>query len=314
MSRGKATDEPNGLLLIDKAQGWTSHDVVAKARRITGQRRIGHTGTLDPMATGLLVLCLGRATRLVEYITGHGKTYEGEVVLGVTTETDDAEGAVVECRPVPELSEAVVAELRQRFTGSVQQVPPAYSAVQVGGERAYAAARRGGALTLAARPVQIDALEIRMLPPDRLGLTVRCGPGTYIRALARDVGEALGCGAHLSALRRTAAGPFRLEQAATLTELQEAVDGGRLAELVLPGDDGLTDHQVAILGSEKAAAIGHGIRLASEGRTDGPLRLYGIDGTFIGVGRLADGYLLAEKILAQAVMLHVDSIGIDSEG
>ncbi|MEO9256647.1 MAG: tRNA pseudouridine(55) synthase TruB, partial [Tepidiformaceae bacterium] len=148
----------HGILLVDKPQGWTSHDVVAKTRGLTHERKIGHTGTLDPMATGLLVLCLGDATRLVEYMAGHDKRYEGEITLGVTTDTDDAEGTPIATCSVPELSEPTLSSLASQFSGALSQRPPAYSAVKIGGKRAYAVARGGGVVTIPARPVMVHSL------------------------------------------------------------------------------------------------------------------------------------------------------------
>ncbi|MEP7216707.1 MAG: tRNA pseudouridine(55) synthase TruB, partial [Anaerolineaceae bacterium] len=190
----------DGILIIDKPAGWTSHDVVAKTRRITRQRRIGHTGTLDPMATGVLVLCLGRATRLVEYMTRHDKHYVGEITLGVTTDTDDAEGDELELKNVPELTEADLRRLEAAFIGDLQQRPPAYSAIKIDGKRAYALARAGAVVELRSRPVVVHELRLDPIAADRLRVEVRCGPGTYVRSIARDIGELVGSGAHLSAL------------------------------------------------------------------------------------------------------------------
>ena len=198
MSRRRKGDSGlTGVLLIDKEPGWTSHDVVARARRLTGQRRIGHTGALDPMATGLLVLCLGRATRLVEYMMPSEKAYEGEIALGQEMDTDDAEGAPTRAGELPEGAIDLDALARQ-FTGEIMQTPPAYSAVKVDGRRAYALAREGETPELKPRPVRVSTLRLERLAPDRLRVNVSCGPGMYVRSLARDIGRAIGCGAHLA--------------------------------------------------------------------------------------------------------------------
>ncbi|MBI2766431.1 MAG: tRNA pseudouridine(55) synthase TruB [Chloroflexi bacterium] len=295
------TGGPAGILLIDKPGEWTSHDVVARARRLCGQRRIGHTGTLDPMATGLLVLCLGRATRMVEYLAGHDKRYEGEIALGVVTATDDAEGKVLSRRPIPALDDAVLRALEARFSGQVLQVPPAYSAIKVEGKRAYAVARKGGAPALEARMVVIRRIELRVLGGERLAISVECGAGTYIRSLARDIGERLGCGAHLAALRRTRAGAFDVAGAISLEELAEVAGHGGLEDLLLPGDEALVDRPAALLGSEHAHDIVQGKVVAPAGAADrAPLvRIYDGAGSFIGTGSIDDsGRLKALKVLA----------------
>ena len=291
---------PEGILLVDKPAGWTSHDVVAKARRLCGQRRIGHTGTLDPMATGLLVLCLGRATRLVEYMAGHDKAYEGEIVLGATTGTDDAEGQVIGRAEVPQVDDGTLRGLEQRFSGRLSQRPPAYSAIKVGGKRAYAVARSGGTVDLPEREIVIHRLELELVAPDRLRVRVECGAGTYVRSLARDVGEALGCGGHLAALRRHRAGPFAVGQAVTLDVLADLVAAGRLELVLLPPDEGMLDRPAAIVEASRARLLAHGMALeVTPGvSAEGPLRVYDTGGAFTGVGQLAAGTLRAGKILA----------------
>ncbi|HEY3291605.1 MAG TPA: tRNA pseudouridine(55) synthase TruB, partial [Anaerolineae bacterium] len=197
----------HGLLLIDKPQGMTSHDVVNRVRRIIGMKAVGHAGTLDPFATGLLVLCIGNATRLSEYLLGETKTYTGRMKLGERTNTDDLDGEVTLRREVhvtPDQLEVV----RKTFVGPILQIPPQYSAIQVGGRRAYKLARSGETVELQPRPVQILSLALTLGDADTVDLRMTCTAGTYVRALARDVGEALGCGAHLIALRREQSGPF----------------------------------------------------------------------------------------------------------
>ena len=293
---------PEGILLIDKPQGWTSHDVVAKLRGITGQRRIGHTGTLDPMATGLLVVCHGKATRLVEYMVGHDKRYEGEIVLGVTTDTDDTEGTPIATSPLPTLSAATMRMLESRFSGDIAQRPPAFSAVQVGGERAYAAARRGAPMDLPPRSVSVHSLSLSALAADRLGITVHCGPGTYIRSLARDIGHELGSGGHLARLRRTTAGRFRLDEAWTLAEVERAVASKTLETLLLPADEGMLDHAAAIVTGASATSLGHGAAIPVETREACPVvRVFDAEGTFVGVGGIdTEGWLTPKKVLSTA--------------
>lgn len=201
----------DGLLLVDKPAGMTSHDAVDRARRALGTRRIGHGGTLDPFATGLLVLLVGRATRLLPYLDGEPKVYDATITFGAETDTDDLTGTVTTTAPAP--SRAAVEKAIDALTGDIAQVPPAYSAKQVGGTRAYAAARRGEALALAAVPVRVARWEVRAWREAGCDVTVVCGGGTYIRALARDLGRAAGSAAHLTALRRTASGRFSVRDA-----------------------------------------------------------------------------------------------------
>ena len=280
----------DGILLIDKPAGWTSHDVVARARRITSQRRIGHTGTLDPMATGLLVLCLGNATRLVEYMAAHDKRYEGEVVLGATTDTDDADGVVVATAPVPALTAEAITALEDAFTGEIEQVPPAYSAVKVAGRRAYAIARSGEAPAVRRRLVMVHSLELRPIDPKRLAISVSCGPGTYIRSIARDIGARLGCGAHLAALRRTVVGGFSVGAAMTLEALEAAAAAsGRLGESVMAMDEGIAGHPAAILAEGSTASFTNGIALERQLSKRGAasaVRVYSTAGAFSGIARV----------------------------
>ena len=297
MSRRRRGDSGlTGVLLVDKEPGWTSHDVVARARRLTGQRRIGHTGALDPMATGLLVLCLGRATRLVEYMMAGEKAYEGEIALGRETETDDAEGRVTAEREPPEGALDLDA-IAARFAGEIMQTPPAYSAVKVEGRRAYAVAREGERPDLKPRPVRVSALRLERAARDRLRVAVRCGPGMYVRSLARDIGHAIGCGAHLASLRRTGSGPFRVEQAVPV----EALAGG-LDAIVRAADEGVAESAAAILHPDHAAQLRHGQTVWARGGFLRPAtlaRLYGADGAFVGVGRVDEpGRVLALKVVA----------------
>ena len=222
----------DGLLLVDKPAGMTSHDVVLAARRAFGESRIGHAGTLDPFATGLLVLLLGRATRLLPYLDGVPKEYEATIVLGRETETDDLLGAVVRESPPP--SGQAIAEAMTRLTGPLEQVPPAYSAKRIAGRRAYDAARAGVALEL--EPAHVEVFEWRDVARegDLLRATIACGGGTYIRALARDLGRLTGSAAHLAALRRVRSGPFRVENAVDVETLRAGAAAVRPALDALP--------------------------------------------------------------------------------
>lgn len=212
----------SGLVVVDKPGGITSHDVVARVRRLAGVRKVGHAGTLDPMATGVLVLGVGRATRLLGHLTTADKRYAATIRLGVTTTTDDADGEVVETRPTDELSEEAVRSALSALVGEIDQVPSSVSAIKVDGRRAYARVRAGEQVDLPARRVVVHEIAVTALALPTLDVEVHCSSGTYVRSLARDLGAALGVGGHLTALRRTAVGPFRLADARTLDELADS--------------------------------------------------------------------------------------------
>ena len=227
-----------GLILVDKPIGPTSHRVVHLIRQGTGIRKVGHAGTLDPRASGLLVLCLGAATRLSEYISTSSKCYEAVIRFGAATRTYDGDGEVTRRSTEIPSREQIEAAL-PAFTGAIQQVPPPFSAVKVAGQRAYDLARAGKEVDLGPRTVTIHALRVREYQPPDLALEVECSAGTYIRSLAHDLGEQLGCGAYLAALRRTKAGPFLLTQAVTLDRLEQSFLDGAWTEFVLPPTDAL---------------------------------------------------------------------------
>src|ERR687893_68019 len=222
-------DVPPGLLLVDKAGGMTSHDVVARARRVPSVRKVGHAGTLDPMATGLLVLGVGAATRLLGHVGGHDKTYEATIRLGQSTVTDDREGEVLASASTAHLDDDAVQAALAAQTGPLQQVPSSVSAVKVDGRRSYDRVRAGEAVELAPRSVTVHALEVHRIArpePDLVDVAVTCTAGTYIRAIARDAGASLGVGGHLTALRRTASGPFSVDRAAPVEEAGAALVAG----------------------------------------------------------------------------------------
>ena len=222
-----------GLLLVDKPAGMTSHDVVQHVRRIYGERSIGHLGTLDPFATGLLVLLVGRATRLATFLETEPKVYEARIVFGAETDTDDETGTVIRTAPAPRQSD--IRSGLEQLTGKISQVPPAYSAKSVDGTRAYDAARRGAPLDLAPVDVTVHSWDIRELRAEALSAVVTCSGGTYIRALARDLGRLTSSAAHLGSLRRTRVGEFDVGNAATLETL--GVDRARLRSLRVVADD-----------------------------------------------------------------------------
>ncbi len=227
MGRRKSTAEgPDALLLVDKPAGISSAAVVARVRRVFGGVKAGHTGTLDPFATGLLPVCLGEGTKAATYLTEADKTYEGVIRLGVVTDTLDGTGVVTATAEVPELEAGRLEEVASEFRGDILQLPPTYSAIKRGGRPMYELARRGEAPELEPRPVRVDRLELRLLDPERLAVSVDCSKGFYVRSLAHDIGARLGCGAMLESLRRTRVGRLRIEDAVPLEEIEG--DGGLL--------------------------------------------------------------------------------------
>lgn len=263
-------DVPPGLLLVDKAGGMTSHDVVARARRALSVRKVGHAGTLDPMATGLLVLGVGAATRLLGYVGGHDKTYEATIRLGRSTVTDDREGEVLATTSTAGVDDAAVTSALAAQTGPLQQVPSSVSAVKVAGRRSYDRVRAGEDVELQPRAVTVHRLDVHRITrpePDLLDVdvTVVCSAGTYIRAIARDAGAALGVGGHLTALRRTASGPFSLADAAPVEQAAAAlVDGGGSGFLALTDAARLVFPE-RVLTAAEATALGYGQRIAATG-------------------------------------------------
>lgn len=260
----------NGFLLINKPSGMTSHDVVNAVRRMAAIRRVGHAGTLDPMATGVLVLALGAATRLVQFIDNSDKTYRATLRLGETTTTYDADGDLVERRPVT-VNQADVEMALAGFRGDIAQIPPMYSAVKVKGQKLYKLARQGKEIERAARPVTIHRLDVLDWAPPDLTIEVVCSAGTYIRSLAHDLGQTLGCGAHLTALTRTAAGDFRLEDSHTLEALDALAQAGRLAEVLLPPETALAALPVIVLTPEQEQAVRFGQTITLDSAPDAAL-------------------------------------------
>lgn len=241
----------DGLVVVDKAVGWTSHDVVARCRRVFGQRRVGHAGTLDPAATGVLLVGLGRATRLMRYLTDLPKSYVGEMVLGVATSTLDAEGEVTGRWDMTSVSILRVREAARQFVGPIAQVPPMVSAVKVGGRPLHQLARAGIEVDRQARPVVVHRLDLEATnEPGVVRMEVECSSGTYVRSLAADLGSALGGGAHLRALRRTAIGSHGLSEARPVEELTP--------EAVLPPAEVMRDYPQVTVDSDVASAVSHG--------------------------------------------------------
>jgi tRNA pseudouridine55 synthase len=290
----------HGFLNIDKPAGMTSHDVVAHIRRAARQKRVGHAGTLDPAATGVLVVALGNATRLIEYVQDStSKRYLATVQLGTTTTTDDAEGEVLTTSAVPALDRAAIEQALEPFCGEIMQVPPMYSALHHQGRRLHELAREGIVVELAARPVVIERLELIDWIAPLLTLDVMCSKGTYIRSLARDLGEALGCGAHLQALRRTAVGTFLIEDAVPLDtvtgwqgdEVTKALDTitltpapphlVTLSARLLPPELAVADWPAVALGSVAAQRVRNGLAIELPDTNADRVRAHGPEGALL---------------------------------
>ena len=288
---------PNGIIIIDKPQGWTSMDVCAKLRGMFHEKRVGHAGTLDPMATGVLPVFIGRATRAVEFAAGSDKEYIAGIRLGMVTNTQDTTGEVLEERGASVTREELSA-LLPRFTGDIQQLPPMWSAVKVNGKKLYELARKGKEVERRPRPVTIRALELLDGPEAGADFVLRvvCSKGTYVRTLCHDIGQALGCGGCMSALRRVKAAGFTLEDSVTLEAVQAAVDRGEGESLLLPVDACFAGVPVLVLktaGAEKK--IRNGAALPVRDVPDGEYRVYGMDKTFLALGRAVGGRLTTVK-------------------
>jgi len=264
--------EPEGLLLVDKPKGITSHDAIDLVRRALGTRKVGHAGTLDPMATGLLLIGVGRATRLLRFLGELPKTYEGVARLGIETTTLDADGDITSERPIDAVDTDQVSSAMSALVGDSMQTPPAYSAVKVGGRTSYRAARRGETLESAPRPIHVQRFDLETFDGRDAAFTVTCSGGTYVRVLVAEVGSALGCGAHLAALRRTAIGPFSAEEATGPGAPGSPLPVERIVSH-LPRFD---------LDQEEAIAAGHGRILAPAG-LHGPYGVFDPEGRLVGV-------------------------------
>ncbi|RWZ46550.1 tRNA pseudouridine(55) synthase TruB [Labedella phragmitis] len=291
---------PNGILLVDKPDGMTSHGVVARVRRLAGTKKVGHAGTLDPMATGLLVLGLGASTRLLTWIVGADKEYLATIRLGSTTVTDDAEGDVVAVADPGVLAAVPMERIRDGITdltGDIEQVPSSVSAIKVDGVRSYAKVRAGEEVSLAARPVTVSEFEVleerRSAGAIDLDVRVVCSSGTYIRALARDLGGALGVGGHLTALRRSRIGAFTVTEAATLDELGESADTNAAVAAVLLPPSAAAARLLPVIDLDEQATIdlGHGkiVTLTGNPPEDVPVAAVAPDGRLVGIARVDRG-------------------------
>ena len=283
---------PSGILIIDKTQGWTSMDVCAKLRGIFREKRIGHAGTLDPMATGVLPVFIGRATRAVEFASEGQKEYVAGLRLGLVTNTQDTSGEVLEERPFRGSLQDLEGVL-DRFRGDIQQVPPMYSAIKINGKKLYELARKGREVERQPRPVTIHSLTLEgQTGPAEFILRVRCSKGTYVRTLCHDIGLALGCGGCMSSLRRTMAAGFSLDRAVTLEQVQQAEDP---AALLLPVDAYFSDRPALTLPSALEKKVRNGMTVVMPEIIPGEYRVYGQGGDFLALGRAENGKLFTVK-------------------
>jgi len=273
----------SGVLVVDKPVGLTSHDVVQIIRRGTGIRRAGHTGTLDPRASGVLVILIGPAVRLSEYVSASDKRYQATIRLGSSTDTFDADGRITDSFPTDSISEELFTETLQQFVGEMEQVPPPYSAVKVKGRKAYEMAREGEEVDLAPRIINVYSLEVLEWAPPEAVIDVYCSSGTYVRSLANDLGKALGTGSHLVGLRRTKSGRFTLRDAVPLRRLQESFDAGNWYRFLIPAAEALADWPMVELDADQVELIRHGHRIPAEPDQKGWVRGVSQQGDLVGL-------------------------------
>ncbi len=288
MAKRKTRGLYHGYLIIDKPAGMTSHDVVGRVRRILGERRVGHAGTLDPAATGVLPIAVGLATRTVEYLSDASKAYVAEVTFGVTTDSADGDGVVTDVCDATGLADAQIEALVASFAGPQLQVPPMHSAIKVDGQRMYELARKGEQIDVPPRPITIHAIELIDWEPPVATVFVHCSKGTYIRSLARDLGENAGCGAYMSNLVRVATGPFTLNDAVRLEELEPLLATEPWEQIATHPDAALWSFPAVVVDDREAASWRNGNPIDVPGAT-GRVRVYDSGGTWLGVGETDDG-------------------------
>jgi tRNA pseudouridine55 synthase len=292
----------DGVLNINKPSGITSHDVVERVRRILHEKRIGHTGTLDPLATGVLVLCVGRATRIAQYLEAGEKEYKAIMRLGVTTDTLDAEGQVLATKSYTPPEKQQIIEVMKGFTGSIMQRPPAYSAVKVAGVPSYKLAREGKAELLKPRPITIFSIELTAFEDPLIILLVRCSKGVYIRSLCAEIGDALGMGAHLAGLERTRSGRFSIDRAVSLDQLQAMMTAGTVEQVVTPIDDALAEFPSVPISETETVRVMNGnaisCPLSIANITSERVRLHSPEGRLLGLARIVAGVVKPDLVFS----------------
>ena len=293
----------SGIVLLDKPLGITSNKALQIVKRLFNAAKAGHTGSLDPMATGLLPLCLGEATKVSGYLLEADKSYTGTIKLGVRTTSADAEGEVIETRPLENITEQRILKVLEQFVGDIQQIPPMHSALKVNGQPLYKLAHQGQEIERKPRAVCIFNLTLLRFEGDEVDIAVDCSKGTYIRTLAEDIGQALGCGAHLSALRRTVTGPFDLEDAITLEALEALQEQGfeALDQVLIPAEEALVDWEEVNFTENAAYYICQGQAvLVPKAPTSGLVKMFAPDHRFLGVGEiLGDGRVAPRRLFLE---------------
>lgn len=287
----------DGVIVVNKPLGKTSHDIVAFLRRLTGIRRIGHTGTLDPAATGVLPVCIGKATKAADMLTASDKAYRAQIVLGMTTDTLDADGEILtECAVT--CTEWEIRQMIADFVGEIEQIPPMYSAVKQNGRKLYELARQGIAVERKRRTVHIERIDICAMDMREYTVTVDvyCSKGTYIRTLADDIGMKLGCGAYINTLERTKSGRFTVQDSYTVQELAELAEQGRLEEILVPVDALFNEYAQIVLDSAEAEKVKNGVRIRCVGMEEGCVyRVYDQNKNFLCISETQNGQLVLKK-------------------
>jgi len=298
VAKRKKGNDVNGILLLDKPLGRSSNSALQKVRYLFNAKKAGHTGSLDPLATGVLPICFGEASKVTPYLLNSDKSYICTAQLGITTTTGDKEGDILQSREIKPFVKADIEPVLPMFRGAIEQVPPMYSALKHNGQPLYKLARQGIEIKRKARQVTIHKLELLEYTEDSITLDIRCSKGTYIRTLAQDIGEVLGFGAHLSMLRRTEVSPFDCSKLYSIEEVEALSNESKLEDILLPIDSALPDLPVITLNDEETSLIQNGIKISKEGIPHVPLiRLYRNDGEFIGLGRYSSDDKLAPKRL-----------------
>ncbi|NDO18196.1 tRNA pseudouridine(55) synthase TruB [Lachnospiraceae bacterium MD329] len=281
----------NGIIIIDKPLGRTSHDMVYEMRKVTGIKKIGHTGTLDPMATGVLPVCIGSATKMADMLTLSDKSYIAELVLGRTTDTQDADGKVLtECEV--NCSEEEIRCAVNSFVGEIEQVPPMYSAIKQNGKKLYELARQGIEVERKPRKVTINSIDILEISGERVKIDVSCSKGTYIRTLCEDIGKKLGAGAYMNTLRRTRTGQFTIEESHTLSEIKELKENGGIESIIIPADRMFVEYPSVMLNPKQVKSVTNGVAMTyREGQEGQTYRVYDNENKFLCISRITDGRL-----------------------
>jgi tRNA pseudouridine55 synthase len=295
MTKPRKPATHHGYIVIDKPGGWTSHDVVARVRRIVGERRVGHAGTLDPAATGVLPVAVGLATRTIEYLANADKGYLADFTFGITTDSADGDGVVQDRRDPSHLDRTAVESAIREFVGPLQQVPPMHSAIKIDGTPLYDLARKGQTVELPARAIAIHAINVVHWHPPTVRVHVRCSKGTYVRSLARDIGDRMGTGAYLSRLVRTSVGRFGLDVAMTLDELALAMERDEWRQVRVEPDVAMLDYDAVVIAGNQIVDWACGRPVPADG-AEGVVRVYDADGKWRGVGNVEPDTALVKPV------------------